>query len=235
MAIGLERGNTWTLHQSKPPSLAHKDSTRGSHGSFPGLGFLVWQVGVVTTSQDTSEERTKDRLWKWLAHSESFSSRSVQDTAKNQEGKGKARSCPSLSIRPFLPSLRRCACIQSALKPGRPGHLSESIRGEGDGELVGQQACVTVETGPRSQASWTQGLLGAGLGHGARCSGCSSERGSTRFLLPMQQREGSWGEVHSWRLQARGLTGCRAPRVGAPGDRSRLGVPQRSPQGDVTN
>ena len=193
MAIGLERGNTWTLHQSKPPSLAHNDSTRGSHGSFLGLGFLMQQVGVVTTSQDTSEEHTKDRPWKWLAHSKSFSSRSVQDTAKNQEGKGKARSCPSLSIRPFLPSLRRCTCIQSALKPGRPGHLSESIRGEGDGELAGQQAYVAVETGPRSQASWTQGHLGAGLGHSTRCSGCSSERGLTRFLLPVWQRGGSWG------------------------------------------
>lgn len=235
MAIGLERGNTWTLHQSKPPRLAHNDSTRGSHRSFLGLGFLMRQVGVLTTSQDTSEEHTKDRLWKWLAHSMSFSSRSVQDTAKNQEGNRKARSCPSLSIRPFLPSLRCCTCIQSALEPGRPGHLLESIRGEGDGELVGQQACVTVETGPRSQASWTQGLLGAGLGHSARSSGCSSERGSTCFLLPVWQRGGSSGGVHSWKLQARGLTGCRVPRVGASGDRSRLGVPQRSPQGDVTN
>jgi hypothetical protein len=40
---------------------------------------------------------------------------------------------------------------------------------------------------------------------------------------------GSLGGVHSWRLQARGLTGRRAPGVGAPGDRSRLGVPTPVP------
>lgn len=131
---------------------------------------------------------TRRTDWKWLAHSKSFSSRSIQDTAKNQEGEGKARSCRSLSVRSFLPSLRRRACTQSALKAGRPGHLSESIRGEGDGELAGQQACVTVDTGPRSQANWAQGPLGAGQGHSARCSGCSSERGSRRFLLPVRQR-----------------------------------------------
>ena len=40
---------------------------------------------------------------------------------------------------------------------------------------------------------------------------------------------GSLGGVHSWRLQARGLTGRRARGVGAPGDRSRLGVPTPVP------
>lgn len=118
--------------------------------------------------------------WKRLAHSKSFSPRSVQDTAKYQEGDGKARSCPSLSVQSFLPSLRHCTCIQSALKAGRPGHLLKSSRGEGEEELAGQQACVTVEMDPRSQANWAQDPLGAGLGHSARCSGCSSERGSMR-------------------------------------------------------
>ena len=160
---------------------------------------------------------TRRTDWKWLAHSKSFSSRSVQDTAKNQEGEGKARSCHSL---------RRCACTQSALKAGRPGHLSESIRGEGDGELAGQQACVTVDTGPRSQANWAQGPLGTGLGHSTRCSGCSSE--AQRVSCFPCGKGGFLGGVHSWRLQARGLTGHRAPGVGAPGDRSRLGMPQHT-------
>ncbi|XP_006072522.4 protein AAR2 homolog isoform X1 [Bubalus bubalis] len=101
-----------------------------------------------------------------IVSQDNFLTSTLQDTAKNQEGEGKARSCHSL---------RRCACTQSALKAGRPGHLSESIRGEGDGELAGQQACVTVDTGPRSQANWAQGPLGTGLGHSTRCSGCSSE------------------------------------------------------------
>lgn len=173
---------------------------------------------------------TRRTDWKWLAHSKSFSSRSIQDTAKNQEGEGKARSCPSLSVRSFLPSLRRRACTQSALKAGRPGHLSESIRGEGDGELAGQQACVTVDTGPRSQANWAQGPLGAGQGrataHDALGAPQKEAQGVSCFLCG---KGGSLGGVHSWRLQARGLTGRRAPGVGAPGDRSRLGVPTPVP------
>lgn len=155
----------------------------------------------------------KYRKWECLAHNKSFSSGSVQDSAENQEGKGKT------SLMPFTLGIVLTASMQTlylySVHTEVRQCLSESMRGEGDGELAVHQGCVTVKMAQDHKPTGLSGLWGQGWAIAHDALGAPQKEVQRVSCLP-------WSKEGPWRafVEASGLwtRRRRCPEVGTPGD-----------------